>query len=78
LNGNVVLAGIGGEKIVHILRTHGAREGLQATRIIVCPEKDAEWMMAQPISGYSIHERVAIPHGAGHRWIAVYEPNQQT
>jgi len=77
LDGNVVLAGIGGEKIVRILQTHAARANLHATRVIACPEKDAEWMMAQPIAGYAIRDRLTIPHGTGHRWIAVYEPLRQ-
>ncbi len=74
LTGNVVIAGVGGEKSHDILTSLQRGGFLQADRIIVCPEKDAEWMMAQPVLGYAIIERFAIPHNHDHRWIAVYEP----
>ena len=75
LLGNVVLAGIGGEKVVKILQAHARRGGLRAKRIAVCPEKDALWMLAQVIPGYRLCEQREIPHNHGTRWIAYYVPD---
>jgi tRNA A22 N-methylase len=77
LTGNVVIAGVGGEKIFKILLAHATRSTLRAKRIAVCPEKDAPWLMAQEIPGYQIISRREIPHNRGTRWIVAYNPSEQ-
>lgn len=72
LTGNVVIAGIGGEKIYKILRAAGER--LKARHIVLCPEKDAEWLATQDIPGYRLIERLALPHGPNVRWIYQFVP----
>ena len=73
LTGNVVIAGVGGEKILKILLAHTRRSTLRAKRIAVCPEKDAEWMIAQEVPGYRIVSQREISHNRGTRWIVAYE-----
>lgn len=72
LTGNVVLAGIGGEKIFRILSAHAGCQSLLARKIIACPEKDAEWMAQQKIPGFVITEHLTIPHNHGVRQIYSY------
>lgn len=75
LTGNVIIAGVGGEKIYKILSSHGARGSLNADNIVVCPEKDAEWLSQKTIFGFCLSEKVTIPHGKGERWILTYSPD---
>ena len=73
LTGNLVLAGIGGEKIFNILKSHNSHGRLNAHRLIACPEKRAEWLAAQNIAGYRLAESLTIPHNRGSRKILVFE-----
>jgi tRNA (adenine22-N1)-methyltransferase len=73
LRGNVVLAGIGGERIHNILTRLVERGRLKADRLVLCPEKDADWLMEQSIPGYIMMEITKIPHNSGHRWILVLD-----
>lgn len=72
MHGNIVLAGIGGERIRKILLAHSARGSLQAHKILLCPEKDAEWLAEQSLDGYQLSEDFALPHGRGERRVLVY------
>ncbi len=74
LTGNVVLAGVGGEKIYKILCAHASRGGLVGERLILCPEKDAEWLARQSVPGFTLCEQTQIVHNHGHRAILVYAP----
>jgi tRNA (adenine22-N1)-methyltransferase len=69
LTGNIILAGVGGEKIFKILSSHALRGGLKARHIIVCPEKHAEWLSEQALPGYKLVEHISIPHNHGKREI---------
>ncbi len=72
VTGSVCIAGVGGEKIYHILSSLEQSGVLQANCIVVCPEKDAEWLLRQNLRDYSIHLQFQIPHNHTTRWIAVY------
>lgn len=73
LTGNIVLAGVGGERILKILLAHSDRGTLKAERIVTCPEKDAEWFARQNLPGYSLSDDTTIPHGPGVRRILVFK-----
>lgn len=73
LTGNLVLAGIGGERILKILLAHFGRGTLRAKHIVTCPEKDAEWLARQNLPGYSLCEDTTIPHSRGERRILVFK-----
>jgi tRNA (adenine22-N1)-methyltransferase len=72
LTGNVVLAGIGGEKIYKILLAHSARGTLNAQRLILCPEKDAEWLIQQTIPNFALLEQMRMAHNRTHRHLLCY------
>jgi tRNA (adenine22-N1)-methyltransferase len=71
LTGNLVLAGIGGEKIFRILSRHLAAGRLHAHNIVACPEKHADWLCRQRLEGYALKETAVIPHNLGTRHILV-------
>lgn len=62
LLGNVVVAGIGGEKTHRILTTLIQAGRMQARQLVLCPEKDIEWFATQPLPGYKLREKSVIPH----------------
>lgn len=62
LTGNLILAGVGGEKIFKILSYHSREGRLHARHIIACPEKHAAWLGDQKLPGYTLKEQHSIPH----------------
>jgi tRNA (adenine22-N1)-methyltransferase len=62
LTGNLVLAGIGGEKIFKILTAHLQNGRLHARHILACPEKHGEWLSTQSLEGFALQEHLTIPH----------------
>jgi tRNA (adenine22-N1)-methyltransferase len=72
LTGNVILAGIGGEKIFKILAAHAASGRLKARRVVACPEKHADWLSRQTIPGLKLVEQITIPHNHGSRDILFF------
>jgi len=72
LTGNLVLAGIGGEKIFKILSRHLEAGRLHAHNIVACPEKHADWLSQQTLDGYALKEISTIPHNNGTRHIFVF------
>jgi tRNA (adenine22-N1)-methyltransferase len=72
LTGNLILAGIGGEKIFKILSTYSAAGRLNARHIIVCPEKHAEWLSRQSLPGFKLAEHLTIPHNHTKREILYF------
>jgi len=54
LTGNVVIAGVGGEKIFKILKTHADNGRLHARHLILCPEKHGAWLGDQTLTGYGL------------------------
>jgi len=73
VRGNVKIAGVGGMKIHRILKALSDSGWLQAQHISVCPEKHAEWLIQQPITGYVLERHWQIPHNKGGRWILNYK-----
>ncbi|MGZ3721709.1 MAG: SAM-dependent methyltransferase [Bdellovibrionales bacterium] len=72
LTGNIIVAGVGGEKIYKILCSHALNGRLQARKVIVCPEKHAEWLSEQAIPGLQLKEHATIQHNHGTRQILVF------
>lgn len=62
LTGNLILAGVGGEKIFKILSNHSRAGRLRARHVIACPEKHAAWLGDQELTGYTLREQRSIPH----------------
>jgi tRNA (adenine22-N1)-methyltransferase len=67
LTGNLILAGVGGEKIYKILAAHAAGGRLRARHVVVCPERHAAWLSTQSVPGYRLVEHFTIPHNHGTR-----------
>jgi len=78
LIGNLVIAGVGGEKIFKILMSHANAGRLKARRVIVCPEKHADWLSEQSIPGLRLEEHVTIPHNHHTRQILFYKTETET
>jgi tRNA (adenine22-N1)-methyltransferase len=74
ITGNLILAGIGGEKIFKILSSHAAAGRLKARHIIVCPEKHGEWLSQQTLPGIRLVEHLTIPHNHGLREVLRFCP----
>ena len=73
LRGNIVIAGIGGQKTYRILQTHAQAGRLHAERLILCPEKDASWLVQQELTDYQLSTSFAIAHNHGQRWVYQYD-----
>ncbi len=72
LTGNIVIAGVGAEKIFKILDSHLRRGTLIGPHVLVCPETDTDWLVDQSLKGLELIEKVSIPHNHGLRWILRY------